>query len=117
MNYIIKINIVIFTLLVFQFINFNHSIAGNIINCPTCNLDRNFCKNCVSKPKNKKSSSSKVKKKNPTNNNFKNDLNLNTDKNKLSLKTKDAEDKCSELGFSKGTEKYGECVLKLLDLN
>lgn len=116
MNFKIKINIVIFTLWVFQFINLNYSMAGNIINCPTCNLDRNFCKNYVSKPKNKKSSSSKIKKGNSTNKNFKTNLNLNTDKNKLSPKTKDAEEKCTEFGFNKGTEKYGECVLKLLNL-
>ena len=31
-------------------------------------------------------------------------------------KTKEAEDKCTEIGFKKGTEKYGDCVLKMLEL-
>ena len=26
------------------------------------------------------------------------------------------EDKCAEIGFKKGTEKYGDCVLKMLEL-
>lgn len=35
---------------------FNSKVsANNILNCPTCNLDRNFCKNCTKKPGNKKS--------------------------------------------------------------
>ena len=37
-------------------------------------------------------------------------------KNKITNKTKDAEDKCTEIGFTKGTYEYGKCVLKLLDL-
>ena len=37
-------------------------------------------------------------------------------RNKISNKTRDAEDKCTEIGFKKGTEKFGECVLKLIDL-
>jgi len=36
--------------------------------------------------------------------------------NQISNKTKDAEDKCNEIGFKKGTEKYGDCVLKMLEL-
>ena len=36
--------------------------------------------------------------------------------NKISNKTKEAEDKCTEIGFKKGTEKYGDCVLKMLEL-
>jgi hypothetical protein len=35
--------------------------------------------------------------------------------NKISNKIKNIEDKCSEIGFKKGTEKFGECVLKLID--
>jgi hypothetical protein len=34
----------------------------------------------------------------------------------ISSKTKSAEDKCNEIGFKKGTEKYGDCVLKMLEL-
>jgi len=34
----------------------------------------------------------------------------------ISKKTKDAEDKCTEIGFKKGTEKYGDCVLKMLEI-
>jgi len=37
-------------------------------------------------------------------------------KNKITNKTIDAEDKCTEIGFKKGTYEYGKCVLKLLDL-
>jgi len=36
--------------------------------------------------------------------------------NKITNKTKDAENKCTEIGFTKGTEKYGDCVLKMLEL-
>ncbi len=36
--------------------------------------------------------------------------------NKITNKTIDVEIKCTEIGFKKGTEKYGECVLKLLQL-
>ena len=36
--------------------------------------------------------------------------------NKITPKTKEAEDKCTEIGFKKGTEKYGDCVLKMLEL-
>ena len=36
--------------------------------------------------------------------------------NSISNKTKDAEEKCTEIGFKKGTEKYGDCVLKMLEL-
>ena len=39
-----------------------------------------------------------------------------TSQNKISDKTKDAEDKCTEIGFKKSTEKYGDCVLKMLEL-
>jgi len=35
--------------------------------------------------------------------------------NKITNKTIDAENKCTEIGFKKGTEDYGKCVLKLLD--
>lgn len=40
-----------------------------------------------------------------------------TSKTNQSVKTKieKAETKCSELGFSSGTEKYGDCVMKILD--
>lgn len=34
----------------------------------------------------------------------------------ISNKMKPAEDKCLEIGFKKGTEKYGECVLKIIEL-
>ena len=34
----------------------------------------------------------------------------------ISSKTESAEDKCNEIGFKKGTEKYGDCVLKMLEL-
>ena len=37
-------------------------------------------------------------------------------KNKITNKTIDAENKCTEIGFTKGTIEYGKCVLKLLDL-
>ena len=40
----------------------------------------------------------------------------NSPNNAISNKTKDAEDKCTEIGFKKGTEKYGECVLKMIEL-
>lgn len=43
--------------------------------------------------------------------------NSNKKTNKISNKTRDAEDKCIEIGFTKGTEEYGKCVLKLLDFN
>ncbi len=36
--------------------------------------------------------------------------------NKITIKTIDAENKCTEIGFKKGTEGYGKCVLKLLEL-
>ena len=36
--------------------------------------------------------------------------------NKITNKTIDAENKCTEIGFKKGTEEYGKCVLKLLEL-
>ena len=42
--------------------------------------------------------------------------NSNKKTNKISNKTDDAEDKCTEIGFKKGTEKYGECVLKMIEL-
>jgi hypothetical protein len=41
--------------------------------------------------------------------------NSNKKTNKISNKTLDAEDKCAEIGFKKGTEKYGECVLKMIE--
>ena len=41
--------------------------------------------------------------------------NSNKKTNKLSNKTRDAEDKCTEIGFKKGTEKYGDCVLKMIE--
>jgi hypothetical protein len=34
----------------------------------------------------------------------------------ISSKTESAEEKCNEIGFKKGTEKYGDCVLKMLEL-
>lgn len=34
----------------------------------------------------------------------------------ISSKTESAENKCNEIGFKKGTEKYGDCVLKMLEL-
>ena len=39
----------------------------------------------------------------------------NENKNSISNKTKHAEKKCIKLGFNIGTEKFGECVLKLMD--
>ena len=47
-------------------------------------------------------------------NNSKSNPNINA--NKITSKTKNAEDKCTEIGFTKGTEKYGDCVLKMLEL-
>jgi len=41
--------------------------------------------------------------------------NSNKKTNQISNKTKEIEDKCTEIGFKKGTEDYGKCVLKLLD--
>jgi len=101
MNFSLKIIISTLALGLLVLNNINYSFAGNILNCPTCNLERNLCKNCNKNPKNKKSSSPQIK---------------SEKSNKIILKTKDAEDKCTEIGFKKGTEKYGECVLKLLDL-
>ena len=43
-------------------------------------------------------------------------INSNSPNNKISNKTKDTEDKCTEIGFKKGTEKYGDCVLKMIEL-
>jgi len=43
-------------------------------------------------------------------------INTATSQNKITNKTKDAENKCTEIGFTKGTEKYGDCVLKMLEL-
>ena len=57
-----------------------------------------------------------------TKNSFSKSLNfgvvVSSDKkiNKISNKTIDAENKCTEIGFKKGTEEYGKCVLKLLEL-
>ena len=42
--------------------------------------------------------------------------NSNKKINKFTNKTIEAEDKCTEIGFKKGTEEYGKCVLKLLEL-
>lgn len=50
------------------------------------------------------------------NENEENTINGATSQNKISNKTKEAEDKCAEIGFKKGTEKYGDCVLKMLEL-
>lgn len=36
-------------------------------------------------------------------------------KNKINNKTREAEKKCKELGFTPATESYGSCVLKLID--
>ena len=47
-------------------------------------------------------------------NNSKSNPNVNA--NKITSKTKIAEDKRTEIGFKKGTEKYGDCVLKILEL-
>jgi len=49
---------------------------------------------------------------NISNNNLKDDQ---TEKNKR-LNLKKYEDKCLELGFTKGTEKFGDCVMKLIDM-
>jgi len=50
-------------------------------------------------------------------------LNCNSDEgkkdyklNSINSKTKGAEGKCTEIGFKKGTEKYGDCVLKMIEL-
>ena len=43
--------------------------------------------------------------------------NIDSKSSSISKNTKDAEDKCTEIGFKKGTEKYGDCVLKMLELN
>ena len=52
-----------------------------------------------------------------SNKNIKDIPNINRKiKNKITNKTIDAEHKCAEIGFKKGTENYGKCVLKLLDL-
>ena len=50
------------------------------------------------------------------NENEENAINAATFQNKISNKTKEAEDKCTEIGFQKGTEKYGDCVLKMLEI-
>ena len=42
--------------------------------------------------------------------------NIDSKPSSISKKTKDAEDKCTEIGFKKSTEKYGDCVLKMLEL-
>ena len=39
----------------------------------------------------------------------------NIKKSSVSDKIKIAEEKCSEYGFTKRTEKFGECVLKLIE--
>ena len=48
-------------------------------------------------------------------NNVQKKENIAKEINKTSDKIKIAEDKCSDIGFTKGTEKFGECVLKLID--
>ena len=40
---------------------------------------------------------------------------INISSNSVLNKTKPAETKCRELGFKKGTESFGNCVLKLMD--
>lgn len=186
----------IFVIFVLVFTYNSKIYANNILNCPSCNLDRNLCKNCNAKPNNQKPMSSQiepeksnqkltwcaqdwvskkdslwhfpywVRNKNQCTHNIiseeeainkikKSDVfserlcdfvsgniteylkpyfdlankynfnctdfsstqfksNVNT--NKITPKTKDAEDKCAEIGFKKGTEKYGDCVLKMLEL-
>ena len=42
--------------------------------------------------------------------------NINDKTSSISSKTESAEEKCNEIGFKKGTEKYGDCVLKMLEL-
>ena len=42
--------------------------------------------------------------------------NIDSKSSSISKNTRDAEDKCTEIGFKKGTEKYGDCVLKMLEL-
>ena len=39
----------------------------------------------------------------------------NENKNSISNKTKNAKNECIQLGFNIGTEKFGDCVLKLMD--
>ena len=184
----------LFFLFAFLLIHNPKIYAANILNCPTCNLERNFCKNCTNKSINQNSSSSQInlgkdnknltwcaqdwtsdkeslwrfpfwvknkslcsyniiseeeainmiKKSTPFSerlcdfvsgniteylkpyfdlahkynynctkfNNSKSNINTN----KINNKTKNYEDKCTEIGFKKGTEKFGECVLKLIDL-
>ena len=167
MKFSLKITKSIIAFFAIVFSSINYSIAGNILNCTTCNLERDFCKNCKNNSKYKKYLPPQIKpdKSNKTlsqfyeswddskicsyasrknfskwgsgkmivkeakrrglNCNISNNLKLyknktnskiNYKKNKISLMTKNAEDKCAEIGFKKGTEKYGECVLKLLDL-
>ena len=42
--------------------------------------------------------------------------NITKNTNNINNKTKNAEDKCAEIGFKKRTEKFGDCVLKMLEL-
>ena len=96
---------IIFITVLFVLVYKNDAYANNILNCPTCNLEKNMCKNC----------NKKINKKPNQNLNKKNDIkSKNTPTfNKLEI----SEKKCLDIGLKKGTERYGECVLKLLDLN
>ena len=54
--------------------------------------------------------------KNFNKNKIKTILNSNKKMNEITNKTIGAENKCAEIGFAKGTEEYGRCVLKMLEL-
>ena len=41
---------------------------------------------------------------------------INIKQKNISDKIKIVEEKCVEIGFKKGTEKYGDCVLKMIEL-
>ena len=120
--------------------------SSTILNCPSCSLEREYCKNCK---KEKKSNAKPPKSKKLLNkakvtdslvcyryghyngkyikeaqlrnlncnnqNKLKKKLSFKSNQNPISKKTIYAEEKCIELGFKKATEKFGDCVLKLLD--
>tara|TARA_E500000178_G_C16944495_1_gene718093 strand:- start:296 stop:742 length:447 start_codon:yes stop_codon:yes gene_type:complete len=140
----------IFLLLLFSFPS-KFVFSNNILNCPSCNLNQEFCKNCVKEKRKKQNKVNKIQEKknsslvsqneqisdflvcyrygnyngkyikeaklrglNCTNQEQLKQKSSVHNKNPINKFTYNAEQKCEELGFSKGTEKFGDCVLKLL---
>ena len=140
----------IFLLLLVSFPS-KFAFSNNILNCPSCNLNREFCKNCVKEKRKKQNKVNKTQDKknnslvskneqisdflvcyrygsyngkyikeaklrglNCTNQEQLKQKSSVNDKNPINKFTYNAEQKCEELGFLKGTEKFGDCVLKLL---